>query len=75
MIYDDDVIQLTANGWAVEWTARTQVEVVEDTVVIRQGDDEVTLPWCYIPDMLKALEKAQDELKRYRCGRPRRNVG
>ena len=75
MIYDDDVIQLTANGWAVEWTARTQVEVVEDTVVIRQGDDEVTLPWCYIPDILKALGKAQDELKRYCCCGFRRHAG
>jgi hypothetical protein len=66
--YDEDVISLVNDGWAVEWSIRTVIDSVGEDVVITQGDDEVVIPWCYIPDIIKALEEARDALERHdRC--------
>lgn len=71
ILYSEEVVQLTQTGLAVEWAAKTEVESAPKfgTVHITQGDDEIVIPWCYIPDIIHVLEEAQDEFKRHRdCG-------
>lgn len=68
--YEEDVVQLTLKGMAVEWAAYTQIETLpmdkQSLVVITQGEDTVLIPWCYLPDVIKALEEARDALERHR---------
>lgn len=68
--YDEEVVQLTCKSMAVEWAARTKVESLPDgnqsVVAITQGEDTVYIPWCFLPDVIGALEEARDALERYR---------
>ena len=71
--YDADIIQLTLKGMAIHWVARTTVEAFPENgeVCIEQaGEDTIVIPWCYLPEVIQALENARDELERYRSGRP-----
>ena len=64
--YDEEIVSLISNRLAVDWAARTVIESVGENVVITQGEDEVVIPWCFLPDIIEALEEARDALKRYR---------
>lgn len=75
--FEEDVVQMTQMNLAIEWVAKTSIYSIsrDGTVSITQDGDEISIPWCYIPDVIKALEEAQRELKRHRdCGL-RRNAG
>lgn len=64
--YDEEIVSLISNRLAVDWAARTVIESVGENVVITQGDDEIIIPWCFLPDIIEALEEARDALKRHR---------
>jgi len=69
--FEEEVVQLERTGLAIEWVANTAIESSkrDGTVSIIQDGEEVVIPWCYIRDVIKALEEANSELKRYRdCG-------
>nr|UVX49283.1 MAG: hypothetical protein [Bacteriophage sp.] len=69
--YDEDLVQLTGKGMAIEWVARTVIETLPDgkqsLVAITQDGETIYIPWCYLLDIIEALEIAQDELERHRC--------
>lgn len=71
-LFENEVIQTSPDGWVIEWTADTAVDVNPERgfACITQDDDTVLIPWCYLPDVIKALEEARDELERYRRSRP-----
>lgn len=70
--FDEELVQLERMNLAIEWVAKTSIRSSshDGTVSIMQDGDEVVIPWCYIHDVIKALEEAQRELKRHRGRRP-----
>ncbi len=69
-----DVVQLDRTGLVIEWVENLAIwrDSETGTVYLEQGDDLVVIPWCYLPEIAKALETAKHEYSesRYSNRRP-----